>query len=40
MILLECTVTLRDGDRKKLQAQIAAEIGADIDLPLDMNFRN
>ena len=30
MILLECTVTLRDGDRKKLQAQIAAEIGQPV----------
>ena len=30
MILLECTVALRDGDRKKLQAQIAAEIGQPV----------
>lgn len=30
MILLECTVALRDGDRKKLQEQIAAEIGQPV----------
>lgn len=30
MILLECTVTLRDGDRKKLQEQLAAEIGQPV----------
>ena len=30
MILLECTVAMRDGDRKKLQAQIAAEIGQPV----------
>ena len=27
MILLECTVAMRDGERKKLQEQLAAEIG-------------
>lgn len=30
MILLECTVALRDGDRKKLQEQLAAEIGQPV----------
>lgn len=30
MILLECTVGLRDGDRKKLQEQLAAEIGQPV----------
>lgn len=30
MILLECTVGLRDGDRKKLQEQLAAEIGQSV----------
>ena len=30
MILLECTVGMRDGDRKKLQAQLAAEIGQPV----------
>ena len=30
MILLECTVVLRDGDRKKLQEQIMAEIGQPV----------
>lgn len=30
MILLECTVALRDGDRKKLQEQLAAEIGEPV----------
>lgn len=30
MILLECTVGLRDGDRKKLQEQITAEIGQPV----------
>lgn len=30
MILLECTVVLRDGDRKKLQEQLAAEIGQPV----------
>ena len=30
MILLECTVGLRDGDRKKLQEQLTAEIGQPV----------
>lgn len=30
MILLECTVALRDGDRKKLQEQLAAEVGQPV----------
>ena len=30
MILLECTVGLRDGDRKKLQEQLAAEVGQPV----------
>lgn len=30
MILLECTVAMRDGDRKKLQEQLAAEIGQPV----------
>lgn len=30
MILLECTVAMRDGDRKKLQEQLAAEIGQSV----------
>ena len=30
MILLECTVGLRDGDRKKLQEQLAAEAGQPV----------
>lgn len=30
MILLECTVALRDGDRKKLQEQLTAEIGQSV----------
>ena len=30
MILLECAVALRDGDRKKLQEQLAAEIGQPV----------
>ena len=30
MILLECTVGMRDGDRKKLQAKLAAEIGQPV----------
>ena len=30
MILLECTVALRDGDRKKLQEQLAEEIGQPV----------
>lgn len=30
MILLECTVALRDGDRKKLQEQLAEEIGQEV----------
>lgn len=30
MILLECTVALRDGDRKKIQEQLAAEIGQPV----------
>ena len=30
MILLECTVELRDGERKKLQEQLAAEIGQPV----------
>ena len=30
MILLECTVTLRDGDRKELQEQLAAEVGQPV----------
>lgn len=30
MILLECTVGLRDGDRKKIQEQLAAEIGQPV----------
>ena len=30
MILLECTVALRDGDRKKLQEQLTAEIGKPV----------
>lgn len=30
MILLECTVALRDDDRKKLQEQLAAEIGQSV----------
>ena len=30
MILLECTVIMRDGDRKKLQEQLTAEIGQPV----------
>lgn len=30
MILLECTVAMRDGDRKKLQEQFATEIGQSV----------
>lgn len=30
MIFLECTVALRDGDRKKLQEQLAEEIGQPV----------
>lgn len=30
MILLECTVVMRDGDRKKLQEQLAAEVGQPV----------
>ena len=30
MILLECAVALRDGDRKKIQEQLAAEIGQPV----------
>lgn len=30
MILLECTVALRDGDRKKIQEQLVAEIGQPV----------
>ena len=30
MILLECTVALRDGDRKKIQEQLAEEIGQPV----------
>lgn len=30
MILLECTVAMRDGDRKKLQERLAAEIGQSV----------
>ena len=30
MILLECTVAMRDGDRKKVQEQLAAEIGQPV----------
>ena len=30
MILLECTVALREDDRKKLQEQLAAEIGQSV----------
>lgn len=30
MILLECTCTMRDGERKKLQEQIAEEIGQEV----------
>lgn len=30
MILLECTVALRDGDRKKLQERLAAEVGQPV----------
>lgn len=30
MILLECTVVMRDGDRKKLQEQLTAEIGQSV----------
>lgn len=30
MILLECTVALRDGDRKKIQEKLAAEIGQPV----------
>lgn len=30
MILLECTVGLRDGDREKLQEQLTAEIGQPV----------
>lgn len=30
MILLECTVGMRDGDRKKLQEQITEEIGQPV----------
>lgn len=30
MILLECTVGMRDGDRKKLQEQLTAEIGKPV----------
>lgn len=30
MILLECTVAMRDGDRKKLQEQLAAEVGQPV----------
>lgn len=30
MILLECTVALREGDRKKLQEQLAAGIGQSV----------
>ena len=30
MILLECTVALSDGDRKKLQERLAAEIGQSV----------
>lgn len=30
MILLECIVAMRDGDRKKLQEQLAAEIGQSV----------
>ena len=30
MILLECTVELRDGDRKKPQERLAAEIGQPV----------
>ena len=30
MILLECTVAMRDGERKKLQEQLAEEIGREV----------
>lgn len=30
MILLECTVAMRDGERKKLQEQLAEEIGQEV----------
>ena len=30
MILLECTVAMRDGDRKKVQEQLAAEVGQPV----------
>ena len=30
MILLECTVIMRDGDRKKLQEQLTAESGQPV----------
>jgi hypothetical protein len=30
MILLECTASMRDGDREKLQEQLAAEIGQPV----------
>lgn len=30
MILLECAVAVRDGDRKKIQEQLAAEIGQPV----------
>lgn len=30
MILLECTVAMRDGDREKLQKKLAAEIGQSV----------
>ena len=30
MISLDCTVAMRDGDRKKLQEQLAAEIGQPV----------
>ena len=30
MILLECTVVMRDGKRKKLQEQLAEEIGQEV----------
>ena len=30
MILLECTAAMRDGDRKKLQEQLTAEIGKTV----------
>lgn len=32
MILLECTVAMHDGERKKLQEQLAADIGEEVGL--------